>query len=247
MATPEEKQELVDHLKDPRYYRVMLWGYGGESAYIKLTESAYNFWKEATEEEGDTDLVNYLVSAEDGDFDFENIESVPPEANFLSDDEQGEGACSPWYEAPTEFSHQWGVAYDSARLTVEEIDGTEYNSKHVADVIDGVELSDYIDQEQEKTNYEVEMIEMGVAEGTDEQPDYVCQMYSSEKGTFFEGIIETHGDFNPHKFKIFTEEFPNGEDIVTSITYNDVEIDNSGGDTNGKGYSAHLWSNKKES
>lgn len=247
MATPEEKQELVDHLKDPRYYRVMLWGYGGESAYIELNESAYNFWKEATEEEGDGDLVNYLVGAEDGDYELEYIDSIPEEADFLKDEHDGENFHRPWYEAPGEFSHQWGVAYDSARLTVEEIDGTEYNSKHVSDVIDGVELSDYIDQEQEKTNYEVEMIEMGVAEGTDEQPDYVCQMYSSEKGTFFEGIIETHGDFNPHKFKIFTEEFPNGEDIVTSITYNDVEIDNSGGDTNGKGYSAHLWSNKKES
>ena len=163
--------------------------------------------------------------------------------NYNPDATEDDGSCSTggsdvFYQLPD---------MNTGAITFEEVDGVEYNSKHITDVIDGVDLNDYIDQEQEKTNYEVEMTEMGIAEGTDDQPDYVCQMYSAEKGTFFDGIIETHGDFDPQKFKIFTEEFPNGEDIVTSITYNGVDIDNSGGDTNGKGYSAHLWSNKKES
>src|SRR6056300_199198 len=109
--TSEENKELVEAIKGPKYYRILIQGYGGESAYMKISKEAHDFWKPICDEHGDSDLVNYLVSAEDGDFDFENIESVPPEANFLSDDEEGDGACSSWYEAPTEFEHVFGVAY----------------------------------------------------------------------------------------------------------------------------------------
>jgi len=38
-------------------------------------------------------------------------------------------------------------------------------------------------------------------------------------------------------------EYMNGEDTVTSIEYDGVDIDNNGGDTNGKGYSASVWKN----
>ena len=68
-------------------------------------------------------------------------------------------------------------------------------------------------------------------------------MYSSEKGTFFEGIIETVGDFDPKKLKFYTTEYLNGEDTVTEVYYDGVDIENFGGDTNGKGYSASVWKN----
>jgi len=67
-------------------------------------------------------------------------------------------------------------------------------------------------------------------------------MYSSEKGCFFDGIVETVGEFDPKKLMIYTTEFLNGEDTITSIEYDGVEIDNSGGDTTGKGYYAAVWS-----
>ena len=73
--------------------------------------------------------------------------------------------------------------------------------------------------------------------------DYIAQMYSSEKGTFFDGVIETVGEFDPRKLKIYTVEYLNGEDTVTEVHYDGVEVDNGGGDTNGKGYSAHVWKN----
>jgi len=43
--------------------------------------------------------------------------------------------------------------------------------------------------------------------------------------------------------KVYTTEYLNGEDTVTSIEYNGEDVDNAGGDTNGKGYSAHVWKN----
>ena len=43
MATSEEKTELVETIKGPRFYRIMLWGYGGESEYMELTKEQYDF------------------------------------------------------------------------------------------------------------------------------------------------------------------------------------------------------------
>ena len=71
-------------------------------------------------------------------------------------------------------------------------------------------------------------------------------MYSAEKGTFFDAIIETVGDFDLKKLKVYCNEYPNGEDIVDGMEYDGVDLDNQGGDTNGKGYSAHVWSTIRE-
>lgn len=239
MASLEEKQELIETIKNPiRYYRIQLWGYGGESAYIKLTKEQYEFWKDKDEEEHDTTL-NYITDAEDNG----KPEWVPEEMDFMFYKNDDNSFHTSWYEMPTEFCHQWGVDLGSARLTITEIESEEYNSKSLEDVVDGEELQDYLNKIDEENNYELESITMGVAEGTDEQPDYVLQFYSAEKGTFFEGIFECNGKFNIKKLKVFTEEFPNGEDIVTDIQYDGESIENQGGDTNGKGYSVHMWSN----
>jgi len=241
MATSEEMHETVETLKGPRYYRIQLWGYGGEAEYMDLTKEQYEFWSAHIEEHGDYDAVQYCVGAEDGEFDFENIDELPEEMQFLK--VEGEDYSSSWYESPTGFTHQWGVDYNNANLTIEEIDGEDYNAKHIADVVNGEDLSDYINKLEEENNYELELTEMGVDEGEDTQGEYVAQMWSAEKGTFFEGIIETIGEFDPKKLKIYTSEYLNGDDTVQSIEYDGQEVDNAGGDTNGKGYSFHVWKN----
>ena len=241
MATTEEKQELVETLKGPRYYRIQLWGYGGEAEYMDLTKEQYEFWHAHIDEHGDSDAVHYCIGAEDGDFDFDELDEVPEFAQFLK--VEGEDYSTSWYESATGFTHQWGVDYNNANLTIEEVDSAEYMAKHIADVVDGESLSEYINKLDEEHNYELELTEMGVDEGEDTQGDYVAQMYSAEKGTFFEGIIETVGEFDPKKLKIYTSEYLNGDDTVQNIEYDGNEIDNGGGDTNGKGYSFHVWKN----
>ena len=243
MATSQEKQELVDTLSGPRFYRVRLWGYGGEAAYININKDTYEFWKPITEEHGDSDLVEYMVNAEDAEgehFDFDDIESVPEQANFMVD---GDGNPGPWYENHNEFCHQNGVSYNTARIDVEEVDSDEYMSNHVADVVEGAELDELLDKVEEDSNYEIEPKDWGEAELFDEEGEYVLQFYSSEKGTFFDGIIETVGEFDFKKLKVVINEYPNGEDIVDGLLYDDTDIENQGGDTNGKGYSAYLWKN----
>lgn len=240
MATLEEKQETLDRIKGPRYYQIQLWGYGAEHAYASISKEAHDFWKPIVEEHGDSDLVNYMLNAEEGDFDFENIDSVPPEANFLSDDEEGVGACSQWYEMPGEFEHSHSVGINSARIEVNEVDGLDYSSKHIDTVIEGEELDELADRIGEESDWENELLET-VGDTYPDKGTYVVQMLSMEKGTFFDGVIETVGEFDPKKLKIQYSETTNGEDIVRGITYDGVEVDNNGGDTNGKGFCAAVW------
>ena len=237
MATPEEKQETIDVLKGPRFYRVVINGYGGEAAYINISKEVYEFWHPIVEEHGDADLVEYMVNAEDGEFDFDYIEEVPSQAQFMTEDEH----TYPWFEAPNEFIHQYGVEYSSSYLHVDEVDSGDYNSDPIREVVTGENLPEYLDSVMEANDYKFDLVESD--EELDGEGDYVVQFYSSEKGTFFDGIIETHGDFDPRKLKIVFTEYPNGEDVITTVEYDGVEIDNNGAETNGKGYSAHLWSN----
>ena len=142
MATSEEKTELVETLKGPRYYRITLNGYGGEAAYINISKEAYDFWKPIVDEHGDSDLVNYAVNDDPDDYEFEDIESVPKEADFLTDDDEYK---YPWYEAPNEYVHQYGVEYGSSYLHVDEVDSDDYNSNVVTEVVEGESLQEYLD------------------------------------------------------------------------------------------------------
>lgn len=237
MATTEEKQELVEELKGPRFYRVTINGYGGEAAYMTISKEAHDFWKPILEEHGDNDLVAYMASDDGEEPEYDDIDSVPEEAQFLHDKDD-DNYKRPWYESHTEFEHSYGATYGSAYITIEEVDSGEYNAKHVTDVIDTKDIEEWNSEIMEETDYETELVESGCCE---EHTGYVAQLYSSEKGQFFDGIIETVGDFDPKKLKIYTTEFLNGEDTITEIEYNGVTIDNQGGDTNGKGYYADVW------
>ena len=240
MATTQEKTELVETLKGPRFYRIQLNGYGGESAYMSISKEAHDFWKPICEEHGDNDLVAYMTSDEDDEPEYDEIEAAPVEAQFLHDKDE-DNYKRPWYESHTEFEHSYGVELGSAYLVVEEVDSDEYMSNHVADVIDGENLQDMLNKLDAASDYELELTEMGCSDEAPEGTEFIAQMYSSEKGQFFDGIIETIGEFDIKKLKVYTTEYLNGEDTVTSIEYEGNEIENQGGDTSGKGYSAAIW------
>lgn len=240
MATKEEKQEVIDRLTGPRFYRIMLNGYGGESAYMSISKDAHDFWQPVLEEHGDYDLTTYMNSDGEDEEEYDNIESVPPEAQFLHDIDEG-NYKRPWYESHTEFEHTMGVEYGSAYVVVEEVDSDEYNPNYVADVIEGENLSDMLNKLEEESDYELELTSMDCEDEAPKGVEYIAQLYSSEKGTFFEGTISTYGEFDPRKLKVFSTEYLNGEDTITGVQYNGNDIDNEGGDTSGKGYIASVW------
>ncbi len=70
----------------------------------------------------------------------------------------------------------------------------------------------------------------------DEKPagTVVYYGYSSEKGSFFEANIELREPFDPEKLLINISDFDSNE-IVVGVEYDGEELDNYGGNTNGKG------------
>ena len=97
MATSEQKKELVEELKGPHYYRVTVNGYGAEASYIKLNKEAFEFWKESLEN-GDSDCVHYVTSAED---------KTPAEVN--ADTEYAPAKEGHWLIFPGKTWHRPGI------------------------------------------------------------------------------------------------------------------------------------------
>jgi len=254
MATSDEKQELVEELKGPHYYRITVNGYGGEASYMRISKEAHDFWKPISEEHGDSPLVHYIVNAEeytagqvneDTEYADYNIDSIPDEAKFMHDVDDKEAAGYTWYEPKDEIEHVWGAGWDNAYVTIEKVDSDDYMSNTLEEIVDREDLSEFCSRISEETDWEVE-IQDGPENGYAyaKKGEYVCQMYSAEKGTFFDGILETPGLLDLKKLKFLVDEAPNGEDTLYSIQYDGEDIDNQGGDTNGKGYYAEVWEQK---
>jgi hypothetical protein len=251
MATSEEKKELIEELKGPHYYRITVSGYGGEASYMRVSKEAHDFWKPICQEHGDSELIHYIINAEDqtasevnSDTEYGEIDAkdIPDNAKFMHDVTDPESAGYNWYEPASEYEHVWGVASDNAYITIEKVDSDEYGAKFLDDVVDHKDLNEFINELDEEVDYEVEHTQ-GLENGlsTPEKGDYVCQMYSAEKGTFFESVITTPGLIDLQKLKFVIDESLNGEDILWSIEYDGEELSNDGGDTNGKGYYADIW------
>jgi len=217
-------------MSDQKYLRIQIHGYGGESAYINLTKEAYDFWEQLASDE-DT-LRDYMLD-EDGDGDL----VVPDNAAFLTNYGDNEDK-SPWFDAPSAFEHSFGADLEQARITITEADGDDYDANTLHELVDDEELDEYLSSFQEDDD-PVDLLFRGDIDA--QAGDYIVQFLSSEKGMFFDGFIPLDGEFDPKKLKVTACEYPNGEDTVTNVEYDGEEVDNTCGDTNGKGYSVDIW------
>lgn len=253
MATDEE---LIEAIKRPdRYYHISIGGYGGETSYARITEAAYNYWNDQETSE----LESYMSGPED--YATEDHPDLPTEANFLYNAQ--EEYYHDWYDPPNELEHGWGVDIDSSWISIEERDGEEYASKHLADIVDTTDTPVYIKDnniEKEEGTFDLDnaLYPNGHYEEDDDEhcegdpkplddgtiPEcYVFYGMSAEKGTFFDGVVHVDdgSKFDPKKLKISVEAQPNGDTVITEVEYAGEAIDNNGGDTTGKGYYASVW------
>jgi hypothetical protein len=262
MATSQEKTELVEELKGPHYYRITVNGYGGETVFSSISKEAQEYWSEVSDEHGDSSLVSYAVNSEEwtpeqiiggeSDIEFDDIDpaTIPRGALFLHDDDAEVGR--PWFEPPNEVFHNNQAEYDGAYMTIEKVSSMDYDATHIDDVIEGESVGEFIERIGEASDWEIEA-QVGISETVDyngekksyesfEKGSHVFQFHSAEKGTFWEGYLETPGLFDETKLKVIVDEDAAGNDLVWGFTYNGEEVDNEGGgDTNGKGYYAWTW------
>ena len=198
-----------------RYFRIELYGYGGEVVVGKATEAEYEYWNSAAAlaDTGTEDLEDALWSY------LEEHEFEPERFNVPSDFER-EGQ---WFDQD-DLAHDNGVDFGYAHVTVNEVAGPDWDAKTVRTVVEDLPISDFIEQYNADT--ETDEFE------TDEQ--YLFFGMSSEKGLFYSAVIETDGDVDLSLLKFYSTEYPTGDDIVSRVTYQDQDLSNEGGDTNGK-------------
>ena len=232
MATLEEKEHLIETIKRPdRYYRISIWGYGSEMVWNKVSKECADWWNS----QEDLSAEEYISDPEE----FVKENTIPDEANFLRwENDDGEKYYSGWHEPPEEAGHFWGVSDSGANITVEEVESGEYNAPVIETIIDGKDFHNAIDEDGVECTIEDE--DAVIPKG------YYAQMISSEKGTFFDGVLHLVGQtFDPTKLVIDQNTMPNDEVYIQGVRYGEegkeVEVENNGGDTRGKGYSVYFY------
>jgi len=222
MATQAEKEHLVEVLKfTPRTYKVRLWGYGGEYVMGTVDRKAYNYFKNRR-----LDLSEF---AWDSDY---------ADANNIPEDMQPFYPGN-WHECE-DMGHCWGVDRSAGTIQVDDENGDTVYEKNLDDIT-GMGT----DGEPPEPEW------MGGDEiWIDSKPagTAVFVGVSSEKGTFFEGDIELTTPFNPGKISLTYDEI-DGNEIITGIQYDGVDVENWGGDTTGKGSDFGMYiagSNKQD-
>lgn len=210
-----------------RFYRITLEGYGGDSVYIKLTKEAYDYWYKIRKNSDEDLLLDYILESEDID----SFDYIPLSADFLLEDEDADFRAT-WRESRAIITKQYGIDYRCTELSVSEVSSDAYNSREIIPVLENVSLNDY------SQDYPA-MLSKQVLEETESH--YMLQVYSSEKGKFFEGVVKTDDKFDPNKLTFLMREYFNGDYIIENILYNSDMIDSQNQDIITKGVSVSIW------
>ena len=207
MATIQEKEELIEVLKfTPRTYKLRLWGYGGEYIMGTVDREIFDYFRERR------------LSVEEfaWDSDYADEKEIPEDKWPFNP------GC--WHDCD-DMAHAWGVDRNCGTIQVDDENGETIYEKELEN-ISGNGMDDE-DPEPEWGGGDEVWID-AKPPGT-----IVFIGVSSEKGTFFEADIELKTPFNPGKLVLFYDEV-DGNEVITSVTYDGEDLENVGGDTNGK-------------
>ena len=205
MATEQEKQELIEVLKfTPRTYKVRLWGYGGEYVMGTVDRKIYDYFRERRLD------VNEFA------WDYEYAEQ-----NNIPEDMQPFTPGS-WHDCDN-MGHSWGVDRSAGHIQVDDENGDTVYEKELDSIVGW-------DEENPEPEWGG-----GDEVWIDSQPPGTVVFIgtSSEKGTFFEADLELKMPFDPSKLCLFYDEI-DGNEIITNVSYDGEDLENCGGDTNGK-------------
>jgi hypothetical protein len=208
-----------------RYYRIFIHGYGGEQCFGALTQEQYDFWKDMEEEH----IISHMIDPYEED-----------DANPVFDDTDPRW-IGEWFENDN-ITHVNACLLDSAHISIDEYDGSGYDSNHVREVMKNTSWHDIYEK------YLDAGIDDNITQDWVKNMDdykYIFFGASIDKGCFGDYTIELPDDeeFDFMKLKWYHLETPNGEDFIELLAYGEQELDNCGGDTNGKGMAAGVWEN----
>ena len=200
-----EHDKLLEVLKfTPRTYKISMWGYGGEKVMGTVERDVWDYCLE-----NQVDLSEIAWSDE---------ETVQDEMGL--DVDRLPFTPGSWYECDN-MVHTNGVSRNAGTLQIEDENGTVIFEKRLEDMDGGSD-----DGPEWSCNDEAWI-------GSKPVGTVVFIGTSNEKGTFFEGNIELTQPFDITKLTLGYDDI-DGEELINSVTYDDEDIDNFGGSTDGK-------------
>lgn len=124
-----------------------------------------------------------------------------------------------WYECDS-MAHTHGVSRSAGTIQITDENGTIVFEKSLDDCNGASDSPGWSCQDETWI-------------GQAKKGEVVFIGSSNEKGTFFEGNIELKAPFDIEKLVLYYDEV-DGEELVNSVYYDDEEIENYGGSTDGK-------------
>lgn len=205
-STIAEQEKLIEVLKfTPRTYKISMWGYGGEKVMGTVDRAIWDYCMEHS-----VDLSEIAWSDE---------ETVQDDMNL--DVDQLPFTPGSWYECD-DMAHTNGVSRNAGTLQITDENGDTVYERSFDDITGGGD-----DGEPDWSCGD----EVFIGEKSDGTVVFIGS--SNEKGTFFEGEIELTEPFDITKLCLGYDEV-DGEEIINTVTYDDEDIDNNGGNTDGK-------------
>ena len=207
MATKEEKEKLIEILKfTPRTSKLSMWGYGGEKVMGTVDRKIYDYFRHRR-----LDLSDFAWQS-----DYANENNIP--------EDMWPFPPGSWYECDN-MGHAGGVSRNAGTLQIEDENGETVFQKSLEEIT-GYEDSDENPEPEWSCNEEVWI-------GSQPDGTVVFIGNSNEKGTFFEADIPLNMPFDIRKLTLQYDEI-DGEEIVNTVIYDGEQIDNWGGNTDGK-------------
>ena len=209
-----------------RHYRIYIGGYGGEQCFGAITKEQYEFWKDLEEHH----LISHMMDPYEEDDDNPVFDSEDP--RWIGE----------FYERD-DIMHINAAVYDQAYINVDELDGEEWNSETIREIIEYKDFSELYNEHEEAGHDMEANMTYDWVNFPKHHPEvkYVFYGASIDKGGFGDYVISIDEEFDFMKCKWCSTETPNGEDFIELIGYGDLDVDNVGGDTNGKGMAAGVW------
>lgn len=214
MSTIKEQEKLIEVLKfTPRTYKISLWGYGGEYIMGTVDRKIYDYFRHRR-----LDLSEFAWQS-----DYAEENNIPEEMWPFSP--------GSYYDCD-DICHEHGVDRNAGTVQIDDETGETIHQQSLENIsgmgADGDEPKPEWGGGEE---YWIGMKPVGTV---------VFFGVSNEKGTFFEGEIELKQPFDIAKLELGYDEI-DGCDIINSVKYDGEQIDNWGGDTNGKGSEFGLY------
>ena len=207
-----------------RHYRIYIGGYGGEQCFGAITKEQYEFWKDIDEEH----LIAHMMDPTD-----------ECDENPVFDETDPRYIGEFW--EMDDIMHINAASYDQAYVSVDELESDEWNAEVKEEIIAYKNFYELFEEHEE------EGIDDNITHDWVNFPKhhpeikYVFYGASIDKGGFGDYVISIDEEFDFMKCKWCSTETPNGEDFIELIGYGDLDVDNVGGDTNGKGMAAGVW------